>query len=85
VGDQINDNELDQACGTCGGEEKCIPAFGWETEGKRHLGRLRYKWEDNVKVCLKKIGWKGMGYVNLAQDRDKCWAPVDMVMTIWVP
>jgi hypothetical protein len=22
-------------------------------------GRARYRWEDNVKICLKQIGWDG--------------------------
>ena len=29
-GDQNKENEMDWACGTCGGEEKCIPIFGGE-------------------------------------------------------
>ena len=29
--DQIEKNEMDAACGTYGGEGKCIQGFGWET------------------------------------------------------
>jgi hypothetical protein len=28
-------------------------------EGNRPLGRPRYKWEDDIKVKLKIIGWRG--------------------------
>ena len=26
-------------------------------EGKRPLGRPRYKWEDDIKVDLQEVGW----------------------------
>jgi hypothetical protein len=40
-------------------------------ERKRPLGRPRRRWEDNIKMDLKKIGWGGMDWINLAQDRDQ--------------
>ena len=33
-GDQIEKNEMGEACGTYGGEEKCIQGFGGDTWGK---------------------------------------------------
>jgi hypothetical protein len=30
-------------------------------EGKRPLGRSRHRWEDNIKMDLKEIGWKDVG------------------------
>jgi hypothetical protein len=39
-------------------------------EGKRPLGRIRRRWEeDNIKMDLREIGWGGMDWINLAQDR----------------
>jgi len=38
-------------------EEKCVQDFGGETEGRRPLGRLRCKWEDNIKMTLQELGW----------------------------
>jgi hypothetical protein len=29
-------------------------------EGHRPLGRLRRKWEDNIKIYLKEMGWDGL-------------------------
>jgi hypothetical protein len=29
-------------------------------EGKRPLGRPRQRWEDNIKMDLREIGWGGM-------------------------
>ena len=26
-------------------------------EGKRSLGRPRYRWEDNIKIDLQEVGW----------------------------
>jgi hypothetical protein len=35
-------------------------------EGKRPLGRPRRRWEDNIKMYLREIGWGGMDWINLA-------------------
>jgi hypothetical protein len=51
-------------------------------EGKRPLGRPRRRWEDNVKMDLGEIGWKGMDLIDLAQDRDKWRAFVNTVMNL---
>jgi hypothetical protein len=37
-------------------------------ERKRPLGRLRYKWEDNIRIDLKEIRWESMNWNHLAQD-----------------
>jgi hypothetical protein len=39
-------------------------------EGKKPLGRPRPRWVDNIKMYLREIGWDGMDWINLAQDRD---------------
>jgi hypothetical protein len=40
-------------------------------EGKRPLGRRRHRWEDNIKMDLREIGWDGMDWIHLAQDRNQ--------------
>jgi hypothetical protein len=40
-------------------------------EGKRPLGRPGSRWEDNIEVDLKEVGWGGMEWIDLAQDRDR--------------
>jgi hypothetical protein len=40
-----------------------------EPERKRALGRCR--WVDNIKIDLREIGWDGMDWIDLAQDRDQ--------------
>jgi hypothetical protein len=40
-------------------------------EGKRPLERSRYRWEDGIKMDLREIGWGGVEWIHLAQDRDR--------------
>ena len=53
-------------------------------EGKRPLGRPRYRWEYNIKMDLQKVGFGGMDWIDLAQDRNRWWALVNVVMNVWV-
>jgi hypothetical protein len=54
-------------------------------EGKRPLGRPRRRWEDNIKMYVREIGWGGMNWIDLAQDRDQWRALVNTVMNLRVP
>jgi hypothetical protein len=54
-------------------------------EGKRPLGRPRRWWVDNIKIDLREIGWDGMDWIDLAQDRDQWRALVNTVMNLRVP
>jgi hypothetical protein len=40
-------------------------------EGKRPRGRPTRRWEDNIKMDLRKTGWQGMEWIHLAQDSDE--------------
>jgi hypothetical protein len=40
-------------------------------EGKRPLERTRRRWDDNILIDLREIGWGGMDWIDLAQDRGK--------------
>jgi len=53
-------------------------------EGKRPLGRPRRRWEGNIKMDLWDVGGVG-DWMELAQDRDRWQALVNMVMNFWVP
>jgi hypothetical protein len=39
-------------------------------EGKRPLGRPRRRWVDNITIDFIEIGWDGIDWIDLAQDRD---------------
>jgi hypothetical protein len=54
-------------------------------EGKRPLGRPRRRWEDNIKMDLRKIGIDGAKWIQLAQDKVQCLACVNTVMNLRVP
>jgi len=54
-------------------------------EGKRPLGRIRHRWEDNIKMDLQEQGCGGMDWIELAQDRDRWRAVVNEVMNLRVP
>ena len=54
-------------------------------EGKRPVGKPRCRWEDNVKMGLQGVGCGGMGWIDLAQDRDRWRTLVNTVMNLRVP
>ena len=53
-------------------------------EEKRPLGRPRHRWEDNIKMDLREVGWEGIHSIDLAQDRDRWWALVNAMMNLGV-
>jgi hypothetical protein len=53
-------------------------------EGKRPLERPRHRWEDYMKMDLQEVGCGGMGWIKLAQDRDRWQARVNAVMNLQV-
>jgi hypothetical protein len=53
-------------------------------KAKRPLVRPRHKWEDNIKLDLMEIGFNGVNWIQLAQDRVQWWACVNMVMNLRV-
>jgi hypothetical protein len=54
-------------------------------EGRRSLGRTRRRWEDNIKMDLREIGFRGVDWIHWAQDRDRWRALVNTVMNLRVP
>jgi hypothetical protein len=56
-----------------------------EAKGKSPLGKPRHRWEHNIKIVLGEIGWDGMDWINLAQNRDQWPALVNTIMNFRVP
>jgi hypothetical protein len=54
-------------------------------EGKSPLERPRSRWEDNIKMDFREVGWRGMGCIDLAQDSDKWRTVVNAVINLRVP
>jgi hypothetical protein len=44
-------------------------------EGRRPLEGPRRRWEDNIKMDLREVGWGSRDWINLAKDRDM-WLPL---------
>jgi len=40
---------------------------------------------DKIETDLSGIGWEGVGWIHLAQDKDQQRAVVNNVMNFWVP
>jgi hypothetical protein len=51
-------------------------------EGKRLLERSRLRWQNNIKIDLREIGWRDMDSIVLTQDRDQWMAFVNTVMKL---
>jgi hypothetical protein len=51
-------------------------------EGNRPLGRPSRRWVDNIKMDLGEIGWDGMDWIDLADDRDQWRALMNMVLNL---
>jgi hypothetical protein len=53
-------------------------------EGKIPLERPSRRWEDGIKMDIREIGWGGVEWIHLAQDRDRWLAVVNAVMNLRV-
>jgi len=52
---------------------------------KSPLGVSRHRWQGNIKVDLQVVGWRGMDWIDLAQNRDRWRALVNTAVNLWVP
>jgi len=77
--------QKDGACGTIGGEDKCVQGFGGETRGKEPLGRPKCRWDDDIKMDLKTVTCDGGEWIHMTQGKVKWWTVVNMVIKLWVP
>jgi hypothetical protein len=76
---------MGRACSTYGEKRNAYRILMRKPEGKRPLGRPRRRWKDNIRMDLREIGWGGMDWVDLAQDRDQRRALENTVMNLSVP
>jgi hypothetical protein len=53
--------------------------------GKRSMGRPRHRWEDNIKMDLQEVRCACVDWIEMAQDRDRWRALVNVVMNLRVP
>ena len=69
----------------CMGERRGIyTVLVVKPEGKKLLGRPRHRWEDNIKLDLQEVGCGGMDWIELAEERDRWLACMNLVMKVQV-
>ena len=73
------------ACSACGGERGVYRVLVGTSDGKRPIGRLKRRWEDNIKMDLQEVGWEVMDWIDLAGGGGRWWALVNAVMNFRVP
>jgi hypothetical protein len=67
-----------------GEDRKVYKVLVGKPEGKRPLGRPRRGWGDGIRMDLREIGFGGVDWIRLAQDRDRWRAVVIAVMNLRV-
>jgi hypothetical protein len=51
-----------------------------KSEGKRPLVRPKRKWVDNIKMDLQEVGYEGIDWIDMSEDRDSWLSFVNSVM-----
>jgi hypothetical protein len=65
-----------------GEERKLYKILVGKAEGKRPLGRPKRRWDNGIRMDLREIGWGGVDWIRLAQDRDRWRAVANAVMNL---
>jgi hypothetical protein len=84
AGDKIEKNEMGRACSSDGEGLGLYRVLVGKPVGKRPVGRPRCRWEDDIKMNIQEGGCGGMDWIELAYDRDRRRALVNMVMNLRV-
>jgi hypothetical protein len=82
---QVTEDEMGKACSMNGEKRNAYRILVGKPERKRPLGRPRHRRVDNIKMDTREIGWGGMDWIDLAQDRDQWKALVNTVANLRVP
>jgi hypothetical protein len=56
-----------------------------KSEGKRPLRRPWHRREDNIRMDVREMGWEGVDWIHLVQERGQWRDLVKTVMIFWVP
>jgi hypothetical protein len=78
-------DEKGGASNTHGKDVNAYKIFNGKSEQKKPLRRPKRRWEDNIKMNLRKTEWEVVKWIHLAQDRDNFLALVNKVMNLQVP
>jgi hypothetical protein len=67
-----------------GAKSGAYRALVGKPEGRSSLERPRRRWEDNIKMDLREVVWRGVDSIDLVQDRDRWRAVVNTEMNLRV-
>jgi hypothetical protein len=56
-----------------------------KSEGKSLLGRPRRRWEHNIRMDLREIGWQYVDWIYLVHGRDQWWVLAKTILNLAVP
>ena len=70
---------MGRACSTYRVRRAAHKALVGKAEGRGKLGRTRHRWEENIIMDFREVGW-GIDWIDLAQDRNKWRALVNALM-----
>jgi len=84
--------EISGACSAYGESRGIYRVLVGKPKGKssfmfphqKPLRRARHRWEDNIKLDLQEVGCGGVDWIELAQDRDRWRALVNVVKNLRV-
>jgi len=70
----------------------CVMHGRWEIykilienlKGRACSYELGIKWEDNIRLDHREVGWDGVDWICLFQEWDQWWTVENMVMNLWV-
>jgi hypothetical protein len=68
---KVEEDHIGGACGGNGGEEDRALVIDRKARGKETTRNTKTTREDNIEIDLVEIGLDGVGWICLAQDRDK--------------
>jgi hypothetical protein len=57
LNDHFREDEMDTVCSTYRKKRNAYWILVGKPNGKRLLGRPRRRWQDNIKIDLREIGW----------------------------
>jgi hypothetical protein len=80
-----SEDEIRRECSTNGEKRNAHRFVVGKPESKRTLGRLKYVQMDNIKMDLREMDSGGMGWIHLAQGRDRWKALMNKVMNLGFP
>jgi hypothetical protein len=81
----VKEDEMGRACSTNREKRNAYRILVGKAEGKRPIGRPRHRWVNIIKMELREIGWGGMDWIDLAQDRDQWRTLVNTIMNLRAP